>query len=188
MLKLHRLLVGLVAAMSLVAIAGSGGVAHAQTPAPCPTGLTLAVAPPAAGAPTTVTVTLTPPVTIKSPADADPASYHLHYFVDTPALDAGTLIPAGDPQIIHSISLVQDLGELAAGSHEVTVVLGQFNHSACEARGSATFTVAEPAPASAGNAGLTQGGGSPLVSVTVAALAMLALAFVAAGRLGWLRR
>jgi hypothetical protein len=188
MLKRHTFVAGLVAAMSLVALAGLGGVAHAQTPAPCPTGLTVAVAPPTAAAPTTVTVTLTPAVTIKSPADADPASYHLHYFVDTPAVDAGTLVPTGNPQIIHSISQAQDLGELAAGSHEVTVVLGQFNHSACEARGTATFTVAQPAPASAGNAGLTEGGGFPLGSVSVAALATLALAFVAAGRLGWLRR
>jgi len=117
--------------------------ATAVSPAACPTGATLVVSAPTPGAPTTVSVVVTPTsLNIKAASAADPTSFHLHYFIDTTASAAGTVIPAGDPKIIHSGTLTQDLGALTAGSHTVTVVLGQFTHTACETRSSVTFTVA----------------------------------------------
>ncbi|TAK79363.1 MAG: DUF4399 domain-containing protein, partial [Dehalococcoidia bacterium] len=112
--------------------------ASAQTPAACPTGVTLAVAPPTAAAPTTVTVAVTPAQNIKPASAADATSFHLHYFIDTPAAAAGTVIPTGDPKIVHGTT-TQDLGALAAGSHTVVAVLGQLNHTACDARATVTF-------------------------------------------------
>lgn len=151
----------------------------AGTPAACPTGTTLTVAAPTAAAPTTVTVTITPPVNIKAATAGDLTSYHVHYFIDTTATAAGTAVPTGDPKIIHSGSLTQDLGALSAGSHTVTVVLGQVSHVACETRGSVTFTTAAaaatPAAPKTGNAGLTS------TDSTMPALALLALAIVVVG-------
>ena len=68
----------------------------------------------------------------------DFSSFHLHYFIDTPAAGAGSSIPTTDPKIIHSASTTQDLGALAAGTHTVTAVLGQLSHVACDARATVT--------------------------------------------------
>lgn len=144
------------------------------TPAACPTSVTIAVAAPTAAAPSTVNVTITPPLNIKSPTAGDPTSFHVHYFVDTPATAAGGVIPAGNPKIIHSASLSQDVGALAAGPHTVTVVVGQVSHGACEARGSVSFNVAavqQPRPPSTGNAGMTSNGND-----AYAAFALLSVA------------
>ncbi|MEZ4553660.1 MAG: hypothetical protein AB7L91_04340 [Dehalococcoidia bacterium] len=146
----------------------------AATPAACPSGVTLVVAPPTSGAPTTVTVTLTPPQNIKGATAGDPTSYHLHYFIDTAATAAGQAIPTGNPKIIHSGSLTQDLGTLAPGSHTVTVVLGQLSHVACETRGSVTFNVsAAPTAPKTGSGGLVATGGG---SDAAGAFALLAVA------------
>lgn len=165
--------------LSLAAVLAMGipiastSTASAQTPGACPTGVTLTVAAPTAAAPTTVNVTVTPAQNIKPASAADATSFHLHYFVDTPATAAGGVIPTGDPKIIHSGTTTQDLGALAPGSHTVTVVLGQLSHTACDARGSVTFTtvatvvpIAAPAaPAKTGNAGLAGEGESSILVV-----------------------
>lgn len=167
--------------------------ASAQTPsptatpaplAPCPTGATLQIAPPTAAAPTTVTTSLTPAtLSIKAAAVGDPASLHVHYFVDTPATAAGIAIPSGDAKIIHSGSLTQDLGALAGGQHTVVVVLGQLNHVACETRASVTFAVgaaqASPAAPKTGSAGLAGGSDSAMVT---AGLLLLAFGLTVGGR------
>lgn len=163
-------------------------VAAQATPAPaqaaCPAGVTVNVAPPTVAAPTTVSVTLTPPQNVKAASAGDPQSLHLHYFIDALPTPAGTVIPSNDPQIIHSGSLTQDLGTLTAGTHTVTVVVGQFNHAACEARGSATFIVGQSAGAptapKSGNAGLS---GSSTSALVVVLLVAVAVAVVVAARL-----
>ena len=151
----------LLAAIGLVGAMALGGLALAQAPTPtappaaaCPTGVTLTVSAPSASAPSSVSVTLSSELNIKPATAADPTSFHLHYFVDTDATAAGTPVPTDNPKIIHSASTTQDLGALTAGSHTVTVVLGQFNHVACDVSGSVTFTsVALPATGSGGNFG-----------------------------------
>jgi hypothetical protein len=183
---LRRLGLAMLAAAFVFAAASTAAPprALAQTPAACPTGVTVTVAPPDATAPTTVTVALAPPVNIVAATAADPTSYHLHYFVDTLATSAGTVIPAGNPKIIHSASLTQEVGPLTAGTHTVTVVLGQLNHTACDARGTVTFivgaTAAAPSAPKAGNAGLANASTSALVVVVLIAVAV---AVVAAARL-----
>jgi hypothetical protein len=165
----------LVMGIALCALAPS---ARAQTPTPqlpCPTGVTVNVSAPEAAAPMTVSVSLTPAQPIKAASFADPNSLHVHYFVDTLATAAGSVIPAGDPKIIHSGTLTQDLGQLTAGTHTVTVVLGQLNHTACDARGSTTFIVgqlaAAPVAPKSGNAGLASSSTSALVVVLLVAVA-----------------
>lgn len=153
----------------------------AQTPAACPTGTTLTVAAPTSAAPTSVTVTITPTLNLKPGTSGDLASYHLHYFIDTPATAAGAAVPTGDPKIIHSAALTQDLGALAPGSHTVTVVLGQLSHVACETRGTVTFTVAAaPTAPKTGSAGLVSDDAAPLAAF---ALLSVAIALTAGGRL-----
>lgn len=157
--------------------------ASAQTLTACPTGVTMTLTAPTAAAPTTVNVTITPAQNIKAATAGDTASFHLHYFVDTAVTAAGAVIPSGDPKIIHSATTTQDLGALAAGSHTVTVVLGQLNHTACDARATVTFTsppAAAPAatpvaaPAKAGNAGLAgSGADSPLLVGALIGAALL---------------
>ncbi len=161
----------LVAVLALGIPFASTRTASAQTAADCPTGAALTIAAPTTAAPTTVTVTVTPAtLNIKPAAAADATSFHLHYFIDTPATATGATIPSGDPKIIHSGTTTQDLGALAAGPHTVTVVLGQVNHAACDTRASVTFTtaatpVAAPvaAPAKTGNAGLDGAGGDSVL-------------------------
>ncbi|TAJ18835.1 MAG: hypothetical protein EPO65_08160 [Dehalococcoidia bacterium] len=150
----------------------SPGAATAQTLTACPTGVTMTIAAPTAAAPTTVNVTVTPPQNIKAATAGDTTSFHLHYFIDTPATAAGAVIPSGDAKIIHSGTTTQDLGTLAAGSHTVIAVLGQLNHTACDARATVTFTTAAAttsapaaAPAKTGNAGLAEDGSTSLLLV-----------------------
>jgi len=181
----------LVLALATSAGLASVATASAQTPSPtpaaqaaCPSGVNVAVAPPTAAAPTTVNVTLTPPQTIKAASAGDPQSLHLHYFVDSIPTAAGAVVPSNDPSIIHSGALTQDLGSLTSGTHTVTVVVGQFNHAACEARGTATFIVGAaaggPTAPKSGNAGLAGSSSSALVVVLLVAVAV---AVVVAARL-----
>lgn len=183
----------LVLTLASMAAFASFATASAQVPTPtatppaqaaCPTGVTVAVAPPTSAAPTTVSVTLTPAQTIKAASAGDPQSLHLHYFIDSTPTAAGTVVPSNVPTIIHSGALTQDLGALTAGTHTVTAVVGQFNHTACEARGSVTFIVGAAAGAptapKSGNAGLAGSSGSALVVVLLVAVAV---AVVVAARL-----
>ena len=181
----------IVAVMTAVAMTFStAGSARAQVPplAPCPTGLAITTIAPTTAAPTTVTATVVPTLNLKAAAAADPQSFHLHYYVDvdpTTTLKPGTAIPSGDPKIIHSGSLSQDLGTLTPGAHTVWVVIGQFAHQACGGAdgnvvaGKVTFTTAAaqaapvPAPAKAGNGGLVAPTGSPVLPFALAALALL---------------
>ncbi len=189
-------------------LAVATGVAQAQTAtptatptpvptvAPCPTA-TVVVTAPTSAAPTTVSVAITPTLNVKAATDGDPTSFHVHYFVDTPATAAGAVVPSGDPKIIHAAALTQNLGALAAGSHTVEVVLGQFNHTACAARGSVTFTVAAqqaatpaataaaPSAPATGSAGLA---GTSAAAATVLALFALATVLVGGSRLATDRR
>lgn len=174
-----------------LALAGSGEMARAQTPtatgtavalAPCPTGGTLTVAAPAAGAPSTVLATIVPALAnLKAASAADPTSLHVHYFIDTPAPAAGVVIPTGNAAIIHSGTLTQDLGTLAAGSHTVVVVVGQLDHKACDLRGQVTFTTAaaQAAPTAAVSPPKTGSGGLLRQTSEAASsgLGMAALAF-----------
>jgi hypothetical protein len=149
------------------------------TPAACPQGVMLQIAPPASAAPTSptssvVTVTVSPPdLNIKAATAGDPTSFHLHYFIDTPASAPGATVPAGDPKIIHSASLTPDLGSLTPGPHSVTVVLGQSNHVACDARATVSFNVATNSPAApkTGNLGASSEQ-TPRSAVVLVALVM----------------
>lgn len=174
--------------------------ALAQTPTPvalaaCPANATVSVTQQAPGS-STVVVTVTPAVTIKAAADADPQSFHVHYYVDTPtgALKGGDVVPAGNPQIVHSGATTLDL-KLAAGQHTVTVVLGQLGHQACAdstgklIAGTATFTVAAQAAPTAtvaapktGNAGLVATTGSTGATALAITLGVLTLGGAAAAR------
>ncbi|MSQ42557.1 MAG: hypothetical protein EXR65_05960 [Dehalococcoidia bacterium] len=166
----------------------------ADTVAPCPAATVLATAP-VASAPTTVNITITPNINVKAASVGDPASFHVYYFVDTPAPAAGAVISTGDAKIIHSAATAQDVGPLSAGAHTVTVVLGQFNHTACDARASVTFTVTQAATPSAtaaapsaprtGSAGLS--GSSPAAAL-VLALCAAATLLVGGSRLATGRR
>lgn len=211
-MSFRSLLIGIVAAVPLLGVLSAPASAQTPTPSPtplalaaCPTGVTIGVAQQSAGS-STVVVTVNPTVLIKPAADGDPASFHLHYYVDKPigTLKPGDVVPAGDALIVHSGATTLDL-KLAAGSHTVTVVLGQLSHQACGnaagavVTGTATFTVAAtqatatptpaatpaaPATASApktGSAGLTGDMTSPaamalLVGITSAVLGGAALA------------
>jgi hypothetical protein len=173
----------LVSAIGVAAALALGGLALAQqgtptvaAPAACPTGVTLTVAPPSASAPTTVSVTLSSQLNLKPASASDPTSFHLHYFVDTDPVAAGQPVPTGNPKIIHSASTTQDLGALTAGSHTVTVVLGQFNHTACAVRGSVTFTSAAlPVTGSGGYLDRSSSGMSMAVWLALASAALVVL-------------
>lgn len=175
----------LLIAIGVVVVAAPGG-ASAQTATACPAGVTLTVAAPTAAAPTTVTVSLSQTLNIKPASAADPTSFHVHYFVDTDATAAGQVVPTGNPKIIHSATTTQDLGSLSAGSHTVTVVLGQFNHTACETRGSATFTVASPLPTT--GSGGDSSSGIPLATELALVTAMIGVLGLGAGLLMRSRR
>jgi hypothetical protein len=214
-LRLTYLLAPLVALAALGSAFALAAPASAQTPtatatstatatptatptvAPCPSGVTLTLSPPAASAPTTVTASVSPAgLNIKAGSAGDPTSFHLHYFIDTPAVAAGAPIPLGDAKIIHSGTTTQDLGSLAPGQHTATVVLGQFTHVACDTRASVTFTVAQaatpttgatvvsPAAPKTGGAGMLDSGRNAwlVLGIALTALGVVAGARVAAGR------
>lgn len=194
----------------LVAFVGAFAAAQTPTPTPtavafaaCPTGVTFVLAQQTAGS-STVVVTVTPTVLIKPAADGDPASFHLHYYVDKPigTLKPGDAVPAGDTLIVHSGAMTLDR-KLAAGSHTVTVVLGQLVHQACDAArgnvvtGAATFTVAAaqatatptPAPAATPAATLVAAaapktGNAGLVGDVASPAAMALLVAITAGAVG----
>jgi hypothetical protein len=180
------MLIRLAAIVVLVSAALALGQSPAVAQSACPSGASVSVAPPDAVAPTTVNVALSGSNGTLPISTGD--STHLHYFIDVPAAAAGTAIPISDPRIIHSGALRQDLGWLSAGAHTVTVVLGQADHVACEARDSATFIVgqaqAAPIAPKSGNAGLAGSGGTAL---TVVLLIGAAVAVVIAARL-WTTR
>jgi hypothetical protein len=165
-------------------LVGSTRTASAQGVAPCPAGVTLTVLAPDAAAPTTVNVTIAPALNIRAASAGDSTSFHLHYFVDTTPTPAGAAIPTDDSKVIHSGSTSQDLGALTPGMHTVAVVLGQFNHTACEARGSVTFIVGQsvgaPIAPKSGNAGLAD---SSSAALTVVLLVGVAVVVVVAARI-----
>ncbi len=142
--------------------------AHASAPQSpalkeCPGGESITVTAPTAAAPTTVSATVAPPVNLKPAKDGDAASYHLHYFVDIdPAtiVQAGQPVPTGNPKIIHSASLSQDVGALSAGKHTVWVVMGDVGHVVCSpiVQGSVSFDVSGAALPRTGTAGPSAGG------------------------------
>jgi hypothetical protein len=181
--------------VSLLALTPRPALAQQPTLAACPANATVAVTQQSAGS-STVVVSVVPAVPIKAAADADPQSFHVHYYVDTPTdtLEAGDVIPSGNPQIVHSGATTLDL-KLAAGSHTVTVVLGQLGHQACGdntgklTAGTATFTVAAQAAPTAtvaapktGNAGLAATAGSTGTTALAITLGVLALSGAAAAR------
>jgi hypothetical protein len=123
-----------------------------------------------------IQVTVTPPVNLQPAMPPNPSSFHLHYFIDQQPTPAGGTVPFGNPRIVHTNQTSLEVTGLAAGSHAVTVVLGQYNHTACSARGSATFNIAAvqaPQPPRTGSAGMVSSGGS---DDAYAAFALLAVA------------
>jgi hypothetical protein len=121
-----------------------------------------------------VKVTVTPSINIQPAMPPNPSSYHLHYFIDTEPTAAGSMVPFGNPRIVHTNQTTLEVTGLSAGSHLVTVVLGQYNHTACPARGSDSFQVgAAVQPPRTGSAGLVSGGGS---DDAYAAFALLSVA------------
>jgi hypothetical protein len=192
----------------------SAGVAGATRHAAAQAAPTLTITSPSNGAtvaaPATITVAVTG-VTIKAASEGDPNSSHLHYFVDKdPAniVKPGQPIPTGDPNIIHSGSLTQQLPSLGPGQHHVWVVLGHLDHTpySPNVQADVTFTVSGAAastPAAGAAAGApTAGGASALPAtgragridtidrnhvVTAAVLAGL-LVLAGAGGLYWERR
>lgn len=177
---------------ALGALAPRPALAQQPTLAACPTNVTLSLAQQAAGSSTVVT-SINPPVLIKAATAADPQSFHVHYYVDTPTgtLKPGDVVPAGNPKIIHSGATTQAL-DLTPGQHTVTVVLGQLGHQACGdasgklASATATFTVAaQAAPtvtvAKTGNAGLASSSGAAGTALALT-LGVLALGGAATAR------
>ena len=174
----------------LVALAAGSG-ASAQEAAACPPNAVVRVIPPTDDEPGTVSVEVEPDVDIKPAADADPESFHLHYFVDTDPGDLapGEVIPAGNPNIIHSAATELDL-ELPSGEHQVWVVLGQLGHQACGtsegglAVGSTQFTVPAGSGANEIAAADEDDDGPPLALILIVTLmlgAAVAAAFYMAG-------
>lgn len=150
--------------LSGIGVVGSGRVQAQAAP-------TLAITAPANGAtvanPVTISVDVTG-VTIKAASANDPNSSHLHYFIDKdPAgiVKQGQPIPTGDPNIIHSGSLAQQLPTLSPGQHHVWVVLGHLDHTpySPNVQAEVTFTVSGAAgtPAAGGAAGTPVAGGAP---------------------------
>ena len=145
----------------------------------CPAGVTLS----ATASGRTVTVSLSPGVNLKPAKDADPDSFHLHYFVDTdPAtvLQTGQQVPSGNPQIVHSAATTQEFKDLAAGLHRVWVVLGDVGHIPCsplvvdDVVLTVTAAAAVPATGTGAAAASDRGG-------TWLALAILGAGAIAAG-------
>ena len=164
---------GAIAALVLILVFGLRPARASAAPAAiaCPSGEVITVTAPGASAPTTVSVTVAPPVNLKPAKDAVADSFHLHYFVDIdPAtvVQAGQPVPTGNPKIIHSAAMTQDVGTLTAGKHTVWVVLGDVGHTTCTpmVQGSVSFDVAVSAatlPAS-GTGGAAGGDGPALLA------------------------
>ena len=200
---IHRIAGAATLAALLLGIASSDGrnpTASAQTaPAACPAGLAIVVAAPTAAAPTTINATITPTLNLKAAALADPLSFHVHYYVDTDPtklLKVGSVIPSGDPKIIHAGTASQDVGPLTPGSHTVWVVVGQVSHQACGGTdgnivaGSTTFTVAAAqavpaataaaapahAPAKAGTGGVEANSNGMLATLALLGIAIVGVA------------
>ena len=196
------------AVLLLCALGVAGGRRHVLAQA----APTLSVTGPANGAtvanPVTISVNVTG-VTIKAASAGDPNSSHLHYFIDKdPAgiVQQGQPIPVGDPNIIHSGSLAQQLPTLSPGQHHVWVVLGHLDHTpySPNVQADVSFTVSAAAgtPVAGGAASGATGGASALPATgqagridsidrgrTIAA-ALLAgvLVLAGAGGLYWERR
>lgn len=69
---------------------------------------------------------------VKADGDASGATGHLHIFIDKEPVKAGEAVPQGDPAIIHTTATSLDLPPLAAGDHEIWVVVGNGNHIALD--------------------------------------------------------
>lgn len=193
-------LVAAVLACAALGARETSAVSAQTPPATCPSNLSIAVTAPIAGGVTTpVTVVITPTLNLKAAAAQDPTSFHLHYYVDidpTKTLNQGIPIPTGDPKIIHSASLAQDIGPLGPGPHTVWVVVGQASHQACGTgsdgsivTASTTFNVpalspappvgGQPVPPSTGSGGVQARNTNPLMVATVIGVAAV---LVATGR------
>lgn len=179
-----------IAGAFLLTALGQIGTAAAQEPAACPPNAVVRVIPPTEDEPSLVSVEVEPDVEIKPASDADPESFHLHYFVDVDpsGLAPGEVIPAGNPSIVHSADTELDL-ELATGPHQVWVVLGQLGHQACGTSdgnlvvGSTQFTVPAGEGASEIDAS-DEDDDSSLVPVILIIVVVLAAAVAAAYYMG----
>lgn len=149
----------------------------------CPAGVTLA----AVASGSSVTVSVSPAVNLKPAKDADPDSFHLHYFVDTdPAtvLQPGQQVPPASAQIIHSAATTQDFKDLTPGSHRIWVVLGDVGHIPCSplVTDDVAITVAAaPVAAPATGTGDASTGDNRALWLLVATLALGALAVAGGG-------
>jgi hypothetical protein len=79
----------------------------------------------------TVTVDYSGPTLVPVASATDLNQYHLHYFLDvdaTPYLGTTTPIPAGNPHIVHTAELHVTFDNVAAGTHQLAVVLTGSNH------------------------------------------------------------
>ena len=69
--------------------------------------------------------------------------YHLHYFLDedaTPYLGTLVPVPMGNPHIVHTAAVQVTFDNVAAGSHNVTVMMSGANHVSVVPPLSATVT------------------------------------------------
>lgn len=114
--------------LGIVLLLAAPGMALAQE------GPKIAITEPADGATVGANVTLvwnSEGVKIVKAADAQELTEgHYHVFVDTEAITgADQVIPAGNPQIIHTGANTVELKDLTPGEHNVTIVLGYSNHT-----------------------------------------------------------
>jgi hypothetical protein len=79
----------------------------------------------------TVTVAYTGPTLVPAANATKLDDYHLHYFLDvdpTPYLGTTVPIPLGDPRIVHTAATSVTFDNVAAGTHELAVVMTGSNH------------------------------------------------------------
>ena len=88
----------------------------------------LGTAPLVAGQPINVEMTATGVEIKKADGDVSGKSGHFHVFVDKDPATVGQVIPAGDPNIIHSATSPVAVPGLSAGEHTIWVVVGDGAH------------------------------------------------------------
>ena len=82
-----------------------------------------------AGESLSIAVAVTGVTLVKADGDTSGKTGHLHAFIDKEPT-AGAAIPVGDPTIIHSAVSPIVVPGLTAGTHTITVALGNGNHVA----------------------------------------------------------